>query len=112
MATCTQRIGLAWRKRLHHRRHHHRLSLTNASFAWPAPLDRAVRGQFFREHAAFAGVSGATFGVASLTTRLSDLLVRRIGAALPSMKWEMQSQLGQVSGASSSNPGYDGAALV
>eukprot|EP00903_Cladosiphon_okamuranus_P010659 g10077.t1 len=48
---------------------------------------------FFRQQPVFKGLPSSFFGVPNLTRRLTDLLVGRIKAALPSIKWEIQSQL-------------------
>eukprot|EP00752_Nemacystus_decipiens_P002787 g2603.t1 len=48
---------------------------------------------FFRQQAVFKGLPSSFFGVPNLTRRLTELLVGRIKAALPNIKWEIQSQL-------------------
>lgn len=45
---------------------------------------------FFRQHSVFKGLPSSFFGVPNLTRRLTDLLVGRIKAALPSIKWEVR----------------------
>ncbi|CAM9199600.1 unnamed protein product, partial [Discosporangium mesarthrocarpum] len=50
---------------------------------------------FFRKQPVFKGLPSSMFGVPNLTKRLTDLLVGRIKAALPSIKWEIQTQVVQ-----------------
>lgn len=45
---------------------------------------------FFRQQPVFKGLPSTFFGVPNLTRRLTDLLVGRIKAALPSIKWEVR----------------------
>ncbi|CAN0064868.1 unnamed protein product, partial [Ectocarpus fasciculatus] len=48
---------------------------------------------FFRQQPVFKSLPSSFFGVPNLTRRLTDLLVGRIKAALPNIKWEIQTQL-------------------
>lgn len=45
---------------------------------------------FFRQAPVFKDLSSSYFGVPNLTRRLTDLLVGRIKAALPNIKWEVR----------------------
>ncbi|CAN0159188.1 unnamed protein product, partial [Hapterophycus canaliculatus] len=45
---------------------------------------------FFRQQPVFKGLPSSFFGVPNLTRRLTDLLVGRIKAALPNIKWEVR----------------------
>ena len=45
---------------------------------------------FFRQAPVFKGLPSSYFGVPNLTRRLTDLLVGRIKAALPNIKWEVR----------------------
>lgn len=51
---------------------------------------------FFRQQPVFKGLPSSFFGVPNLTRRLTDLLVGRIKAALPSIKWEVSQTKGAV----------------
>ncbi|CAM9381804.1 unnamed protein product, partial [Phaeothamnion confervicola] len=51
---------------------------------------------FFAKHGVFSRVEPGMLGVEALTKRLVRLLVERIKAALPNMKWEMQENLNEV----------------
>lgn len=45
---------------------------------------------FFRQQPVFKSLPSSFFGVPNLTRRLTDLLVGRIKAALPNIKWEVR----------------------
>lgn len=49
----------------------------------------SAEASFFRQHSAFKALPSSHFGVPNLTRRLTDLLVGRIRAALPNIKWEV-----------------------
>lgn len=49
----------------------------------------SAESTFFRQQPVFKGLPSSFFGVPNLTRRLTDLLVGRIKAALPSIKWEV-----------------------
>lgn len=53
---------------------------------------------FFRQQPVFKGLPSSFFGVPNLTRRLTDLLVGRIKAALPSIKWEVRPREERVGG--------------
>ncbi len=55
----------------------------------------AAEQSFFRSNSAFASLPSDVMGVSNLTQRLTNLLVSHIEQALPSIKWELQSQLTQ-----------------
>jgi len=48
---------------------------------------------FFSNHLYFSRLSKSFFGVENLTKRLTTVLVQRIQASLPAIKWELQSSL-------------------
>lgn len=45
---------------------------------------------FFRQAPVLKDISSSYFGIPNLTRRLTDLLVGRIKAALPNIKWEVR----------------------
>lgn len=51
---------------------------------------------FFRQQPVFKSLPSSFFGVPNLTRRLTDLLVGRIKAALPNIKWEVRNTLGGI----------------
>lgn len=50
----------------------------------------SAEATFFRQQPVFKSLPSSFFGVPNLTRRLTDLLVGRIKAALPSIKWEVR----------------------
>ncbi len=55
----------------------------------------AAEQSFFRLNSSFASLPPDVMGVSNLTQRLTNLLVSHIEQALPTIKWELQSQLTQ-----------------
>ena len=51
---------------------------------------------FFANHDALREVPRDILGVDALTRRLTSLLVKRIKAVLPQLKWELQEQLSEL----------------